>query len=148
MELVKWRPVGNLFRMHNHMNGLFDDFFYPGTERSNEVRNHRDWHPAVDIFDNDTNIVIKAELPGIDKKDIVIDVKDRVLTLKGERSSDNDVKGEHYYRRERTYGKFERSFTLPARVKVDDIKADYKDGVLRIDIPKPEAQQPKQITVH
>ncbi len=147
MELVKWRPVGNLCRTHNRMNSLFDDFFYPAMGRA-EDRRPWNWHPAVDIFDNDTNIVIKAELPGIDKKDIAIDVKDRVLTLKGERSSDNEVKDEHYYRRERTYGKFERSFTLPEHVKVDDIKADYKDGVLRVDIPKPETQQPKQITVH
>jgi HSP20 family protein len=129
------------------MNSLFDDFFYPAAGHT-EKRNPLGWHPAVDIFDNDANIVIKAELPGIDKKDIAIDVKDRVLTLKGERVSDNDVKEDHFYRRERTYGKFERSFTLPAHVKTDDIKADYKDGVLRIDIPKPEAQQPKQITVH
>ena len=147
MELARWRPVGNLFQVPNRMHSLFDDFFYPATER-HEGRSLLDWNPAVDIFDNDTNIVIKAELPGIDKKDIVIDVKDRVLTLKGERSSDNEAKDEHYYRRERTYGKFVRSFTLPAHVKVDDIKADYKDGVLRIDIPKPETQQPKQITVH
>ncbi len=147
MELVRWRPVGNLFRMHNHMNSLFDDFFGPSLGR-NENRNALGWHPVVDIFDNDTNIVIKAELPGIDKKDIVIDIKDRVLTLRGERSSENDVQEDHFYRRERTYGKFERSFTLPAHAVADDIKADYKDGVLRIDIPKPETQQPKQITVH
>ena len=85
---------------------------------------------------------------GIDKKDIALDVKDRVLTLKGERAFDNEVKEENFYRRERTYGKFERAFNLPAHVKIEDIKADYKDGVLRIEIPKPEVQQPKQITVH
>ena len=123
MELVKWRPVGNLFRMHNQMNSLFDDFFYPGLKRERN-RSNWGWHPVVDIFENDTNIVIKAELPGIDKKDIVVDVKDRVLTLKGERASDDEVKEDNFYRRERTYGKFERAFTLPADVKVNDIKAD------------------------
>ena len=147
MELVKWRPVGNLFRMPHHMNSLFDDFFYPASRREHS-QSSWGWHPAVDIFENDTNIVIKAELPGIEKKDIVVDVKDRVLTLRGERASDNEVKEDNFYRRERTFGKFERAFTLPADVKVNDIKADYKDGVLRIDIPKPEVQQPKQITVH
>jgi HSP20 family protein len=129
------------------MNSLFDDFFWPASKRERNVGNWG-WHPAVDIFENDTNIVIKAELPGIEKKDIVVDVKDRVLTLKGERSSENEVKEDNFYRRERTFGKFERAFTLPEHVKANDIKADYKDGVLRIDIPKPEAQQPKQITVH
>jgi len=147
MELVKFRPVSNLLRINNHMNSLFDDFFYPAAGRS-ESRHLWGWNPVVDIFDNDSNIVIQAELPGIDKKDIALDVKDRVLTLKGERAFDNEVKEENFYRRERAYGKFERAFNLPAHVKIEDIKADYKDGVLRIEIPKPEVQQPKQITVH
>jgi HSP20 family protein len=129
------------------MNSLFDDFFDPASKRDRNQSN-RGWHPAVDVFENETNFVIKAELPGIEKKDIIVDVKDRVLTLKGERTSENEVKEDTFYRRERTYGKFQRAFTLPAHVKVNDIKADYKDGVLRIDIPKPETQQPKQITVH
>jgi HSP20 family protein len=137
----------DLFGWPNHMNALVDDFFSPAhTEQATEA--HRGWNPTVDIFDNEANIVIKAELPGVDKKDIVLDVTDRVLTLKGERATDNEVKQDKYYRRERIFGKFERSFTLPARVKVEDIKADYKDGVLSIDIPKPENETPKQITVH
>ena len=147
MNLIKWKPVGNLARRGYPLNGWFDEFFYP-TEREAVGRSLWDWNPVVDIFDNDSDIVIKAELPGVDKKDIVVDVKDRVLTLKGERSLENEVEEENYYRRERTYGKFERSFTLPENVKSEDIKADYKDGVLRIDIPKPENQQPRKITVH
>ncbi len=85
---------------------------------------------------------------GIDKEGIEIDVKDRVLTLKGERSSENEVKDDNYYRRERCVGKFERAFTLPADVDPDKIKADYKDGVLKVDIPKPEEKKPRQITIH
>ena len=108
----------------------------------------RNWNPTVDIYDNDEHIVIKAELPGIDKKDIVIDVKDGLLVLKGERSFDNEVKEEKYYCRERMFGKFERVFRLPADVDPEKISANYKDGILKIDIPKPEEQQPKQITVH
>jgi HSP20 family protein len=102
----------------------------------------------VDIYDNDHNIVIKAELPGVDKKDIVVHVEGRLLTLKGERSSEKEVNEDKYHCRERTYGKFERVFTLPAEVDADKITADYKDGVLKIDIPKPEEQKPKKITVH
>jgi len=85
---------------------------------------------------------------GIDKKDIDIDVKGRVLTLKGERSLDREVKEEKYYCRERTFGKFERVFKIPVDVVPEKISADYKDGILRIDIPKPEEQKPKQIAVH
>jgi HSP20 family protein len=102
----------------------------------------------VDIYDDGDKFVIKAELPGMDKKDISIDLKDRVLTLKGERSHDNEVKEDRYYRKERAYGKFERTFTLPVGLNHNDIKADYKDGLLKIDIPKPEEEKPKQITVH
>jgi HSP20 family protein len=105
-------------------------------------------YPTVDIYDNGEHLVITAELPGIDKEDIDIDVKNGVLTLKGERSSDNEVKEEKYYCRERTFGKFERVFRLPADVDPEKISADYKDGILKIDIPKPEEQKPKQITVH
>jgi HSP20 family protein len=100
------------------------------------------------MFDDDEKIVIKAELPGMKKNDFSVDVKDRVLTLSGERNYDNEVKEENYYRRERTYGKFKRAFHLPADVDADNIKAEFKDGVLRVEIPKPEAQKPKQITVH
>jgi HSP20 family protein len=84
----------------------------------------------------------------MDKESITVDVKDRILTLKGERSEDKAVNEDNYYRKERTYGRFERAFTLPAEVKTDDIKAEYKDGVLKVIVPKPEVQKPRQITVH
>jgi HSP20 family protein len=106
------------------------------------------WYPAVDMFDDGDKIVIKAELPGMDKKDISVDIEDRVLTLSGERNYDNEVKEENYYRRERASGTFKRAFNLPAEVNSDKIKADFKDGVLKVEIPKPEAKKPKQITVH
>ena len=137
----------DMFSLRHPMNHLFDDVFRP-VVRGDSKLSMWDWNPTVDIYDNDENIVIKAELPGIDKKDIVIDVKDGVLTLKGERSFDNEVKEEKYYRRERTFGKFERIFRLPAKVDPEKISADYKDGILKIDIPKPEEQKSKQINVH
>jgi HSP20 family protein len=129
------------------MNHFFNDASYPVFKVDEELA-MCNWNPVVDIYDNEDNIVIKAELPGIDKKDIVIDVKDRVLTLKGERSVDNEVKEENFYRRERAFGKFERAFTLPTDVDSEKIKADFKDGLLKIDIPKPEKQKPKEITIH
>jgi HSP20 family protein len=136
-----------MFSLHRPFSRLFDDFFLPRTTTEDGSLTWG-WNPVVDIYDNEDNIVIKAELPGVSKKDIEIDIKDRVLTLKGERSADNEVKEDNYYRRERTYGRFERSFTLPANVDPDKIKADYNDGVLKIEVPKPEDQKPKQITVH
>ncbi len=147
MELVRWNPMRDMFSARHRMNRLMNDFFTPSPyfRRENTVW---DWNPSVDIYNEDNSIVVKAELPGVDKDNINIDVKDRVLTLKGERSSDNEVKEDKYYRRERTFGKFERRFSLPENVNADDIKADYKDGVLRIEIPKPVEEQPKQITVH
>ena len=147
MQLVRWNPMNEMFSFRRPLSRVFDDFFLPHTTTEDGSLTWG-WNPVVDIYDNEDNIVIKAELPGVSKKDIDIDIKDRVLTLKGERSADNQVKEDNYYRRERTYGRFERSFTLPANVDPDKIKADYSDGVLKIEVSKPEDQKPKQITVH
>jgi HSP20 family protein len=147
MQLIKWNPARDLFSLRHNMNSLFDDFFYPNS-RTVENNGMWNWNPAVDIFEEEDNIVVKAEIPGMEKDQITVDVKDGVLTLKGERSEDNEVKEDRYYKKERTYGRFERAFTLPADVKADEIKAEYKDGVLKVLVPKPEVQKPKQITVH
>jgi HSP20 family protein len=147
MELIRWNPMRDMFSLRHQMNHLFDDVFKPVVQGDSRLPMWN-WNPTVDIYDSDEHIVIKAELPGIDKKDIVIDVKDGLLVLKGERSFDNEVKEEKYYCRERMFGKFERVFRLPADVDPEKISANYKDGILKIDIPKPEEEQPKQITVH
>ena len=147
MELIRWNPMRDMFSLRHQMNHLFNDVFRP-VVRGDEGLSMWNQYPTVDIYDNDENIIITAELPGIDKKDIVIDVKDGVLTLKGERSLDNEVKEDKYYCRERMYGKFERAFRLPADVDPEKISADYKDGILKIDIPKPEGKKPKHVAVH
>ncbi len=147
MELIRWNPMYDMFNRRHRMNKMLGDFFYPSVQ-DQEDSEAWNFNPAADIYENDDHIVIKAELPGIDKKDIVVDVKNRVLTLKGERSSEDETKEDNYYRRERRYGRFERAFTLPTEVDLDKIKADYKDGVLKIEIPKPQAKKPKKITVH
>ena len=147
MELIKWNPMNEMFGFRRPFNRMFDDFFLPRVTAEDESLTWG-WNPVVDIYDNDDKIVIKAELPGVNKKDIEVDIKDRVLTLKGERKADNEVKEDNYYRRESTYGRFERSFTLPAEVDPDKVKADFKDGILKVDVPKPEHKKPKQVTVH
>ena len=147
MNLVRLNPWREMSTLQNRINTLFDEpFFRSG--RSDDELSLGSWNPAVDMFEDDDKIVIKAELPGVDKKDISIDVKDRVLTLGGERNYDHEVKEENYYRREIACGKFKRSFNLPADVDADKIKADFKDGVLKVEMIKPEKQKAKRITVH
>ena len=147
MNLVRWSPWREMNTLQNRLNHLFaDSFFQPS--RSDDDLSLGTWHPVVDMYDEDDRIIISAELPGMEKKDISVDVKDRVLTLSGERNHDNEVKEENYYRRERAYGKFQRTFSLPADVDSDKIKADFQDGLLKIEVPKPEKQKPKEITIH
>lgn len=147
MNLVRWNPWREMTTLEDRINRLLGESFFPMTKLSNGS-SMGNWRPVVDVYDNGDTIVIKAELPGVNKRDIEVDLKDHVLTLKGERSYENEVKGENYYRKERAFGKFNRSFSLPADVDTEKIKADFSDGVLKIDIPKPEEKKPKQITVH
>lgn len=147
MQMIKCRPARDFWGVSQHMNRIFDEFFYPGPRRTN-LESARNWNPAVDIYEDEHNIFVKAEIPGVEKDGITVDVQDRVLTLKGERAYENEVKDDQYVSKESTYGRFERAFTLPEAVATDDIKAEYKDGVLKITVPKPEERKPKQITVH
>ncbi|KPJ78302.1 MAG: hypothetical protein AMJ54_04235 [Deltaproteobacteria bacterium SG8_13] len=147
MELVRWNPMRDMNDLRHRIDQMFGGMFYPASVE-NQGSLQWNWNPVVDVYDNDESIVIKAELPGMEKKDISIDVKDRLLILKGERSTDKEVKEEKYYRRERSYGSFQRVFNLPVDVDADKIEAAYADGLLKIEIPKPETQKPKQITVH
>jgi len=147
MNLVRWNPFGEMTAMQSRIDRMFSNPYWL-TGRMDDDTGMGRWNPAVDLYEKDDHFVIKAELPGVDKKDIAIDLKDRVLTLSGERSFENEVKEENYYRRERSYGKFQRAFTLPADVDSDKIKAEFKDGLLQIEVPKPEEQKPKQVTIH
>jgi HSP20 family protein len=146
MNLVRWNPWREMTTLQNRINNFFDDNYFPTSREDKEFMGV--WYPVVDMFEKDDGVVIKAELPGMEKKDISIDIKDRVLTVKGERKHENEVKEENYYRKERSYGRFQRSFSLPAEVDSDKIKAEFKDGLLKIEIPMPEEKKPKQITVH
>lgn len=146
MTLVRWNPLKEVPVLQNRINRLFEDFFpetfIEGTKNMVGV-----WNPVVDIYDTQDTTVIKADLPGLKKEDITISIEGDVLTLTGERSHDDEVKKENYYRRERAYGMFKREFTLPSTVDHEKIKADFKDGVLKIEVPKPEEKKPKTITV-
>ncbi|MDJ0781090.1 MAG: Hsp20/alpha crystallin family protein [Desulfosarcinaceae bacterium] len=129
------------------MDRVFDDFFAPFFNES-WLAKETQWQPMVDVVEEEAQFRVNAELPGIDKKDIHVDVKNNVLTLRGERSEEKRDETGHYYRRERRFGSFTRRFNLPENVDPEAITADYKNGVLSITIPKPEKSVPKEITVH
>ncbi len=145
MALVRWNPWATLPTLQDRINRLFDEML-PMAEGKEDIGIF-EWRPVVDTYEKDDVIVVKAELPGVSKEDISIDVKDNILTLSGERKHDEEVKEEDYYRRERFYGRFQRSFTLPEAIDPEKIEANYKDGVLEIRIPKPEAAKAKKIEI-
>lgn len=147
MQLVRWNPWREISSLQHPFNTAWNDFFYPGFRHGNGESAER-WNPMVDVYENESHIILKAELPGIDKSNLALDVKGRVLRLRGERRESTDEGKDTARRRERFFGRFERSFTLPMEVDPETIRADYKDGVLTIEVPKPEKQQPKQITIH
>jgi len=149
MPIVRWEPFRDLVSLQERMNRLFDESFR-GVGRGNQDDEWAlggSWAPAVDIYEQDGNIVLKAEVPGIDPKDVDIRVENNVLTLRGERRFDGEVQKESYHRVERAYGNFTRSFTLPSVVDTEKIKAEYRDGVLRMTLPKKDEAKPRQITI-
>jgi len=141
MTLVRWNPMRSLISLPNEIDRFFDDFGL----------NVRDfdtvWRPHVDLSESENSYEVKAELPGMKKEDIKIEVHDNVLTLTGEKKQENKTDKKNYHRIERSYGRFERCFRLPKEVKAEEIKAKYKNGVLSIDIPKTEETKPKEIVV-
>jgi HSP20 family protein len=148
MAIVRWEPFRDLVSVQDRMNRMFDEVFRGVNRPADEDwALGGTWAPPVDIFEHDGNIVLKAELPGVDPKDVDVRLENNVLTLKGERKFDSEVKREHYHRVERAYGAFSRSFTLPNVVDTDKIKAEYKDGVLRVTLPQRDEAKPKQISI-
>ena len=146
MHLTTCSPHRNLRPFNRNLN-LFDDFFAPFSGVVNDTV-ARGYRPSVDIYEKEDRLCIEAELPGFDKENIKVDVNGRLLTIGGERASNEEVKEENKYRRERHYGSFERSFKLPFEVNEEQISATYKDGVLTLLVEKPEEQKPKQITIN
>lgn len=146
MAIIRWAPFRELASVQDRVNRLFDDAMR-SPYRQDEGLSTSAWAPAVDIYENDKEIVIKAELPEMQEKDIEIRVEDNLLTLAGERKMEKEVKEESYHRIERFYGSFQRSFNLPHTVDRDKIKAGYKDGVLKVTLPKKDEVKPKQIKV-
>jgi HSP20 family protein len=131
--------------LQDRMNRMFDDA--GRTWRTDEPAATTTWSPAVDIFETEGEIVVKAELPGMERKDIALNLENNVLTVRGERRFVKETKDDNYHRIERSYGTFSRSFSIPATVEEEKIRADYRDGVLKIVLPKKEQAKPKQIRI-
>jgi len=140
--LSKYEPFRDLISMRTNLDGLFESFFGVDSKLGESL-----WEPVVDIAENNGNIEVKAEIPGLKKEDIRVSVQNNVLSISGERNRENEKKDRTYYVIERSYGKFVRTIALPADVDADKIKASYKDGVLTVILPKPESIKPKEINV-
>jgi len=141
MTLVRWDPFRELVSWSNRLNRSSSDAT-AGTEDAFGA-----WAPPVDIFEKDGSLVIRAELPGVEKKDIDVRIENGVLTLHGERKRETTIDEENAYRMERVYGTFTRSFSLPTTVDPSKINAVFKDGILELSVPKLESAKPKRIEI-
>jgi len=145
MAIVRWDPFRDLISIQDRMNRLFEQTL--ARTREEEGIAASTWMPAVDTYETPDQVVMKAELPGLTREDIEINVRDNTLSLRGQRKFEKDVKEENYLRIERAYGSFQRSFTLPVTIHQDKIKAVFRDGVLELTLPKAEEARPKQIKI-
>jgi HSP20 family protein len=140
---ISANPFRELFELQRGINQLFDESF--GAPREGTAL--KAWTPAADIYEDDNGYLIKVELPEVSRDDVKVNLNDNTLSITGERRVENEDKRENYHRVERSYGQFYRSFTLPPNVNAEAINAQFKDGVLRLTLPKKEEARPRQIDV-
>jgi HSP20 family protein len=140
MQLVRWEPFGNL-------RSVFNDLFDGNFDRSQRQPSKSTWYPAVDVLESKDSYLVRAELPGMKKEDIKVEVKDGTLTISGESKYEKPAEGVEYRHVERVTAKFWRSFSLPEIAKQEGIEAAYKDGILEIRVPKAEEAKPRQIEI-
>ncbi len=148
MNLVKWNPFRELEDVSNRLNSIFGGFPVR-TESNQEMLAVTDWVPTVDISETDTAYLIKGEIPGVKKEDVKVTIEDGMITMRGERRQEKEDKGEKYHRIERSYGSFMRSFRMPDDAEEANVKAEFKDGMICVTLPKSETakNKPKQIEV-
>ncbi len=143
MTIIRWDPFKNITTLQDRINRLFEDAF-PQPQTADDLCA---WRPLVDIYETENGVVIQADLPGVSREEVSLEVKENILILKGERLGDAEAKEEQYYRRERGIGTFHRAFTLRHSIAPETIKASMKNGVLKIEVPKPEQEKPHQVRV-
>lgn len=142
MALVRWEPAREVDSLQSEVNRVFDAFF--GNAAGTRARR---WVPAADLVETEDHLVLRADLPGLSRDDVEIEIKDGVLTVAGERRADHEEKSEGFYRVERSFGRFSRSMTLPDGIDADTIAAEFDDGVLEVRIPKPERRKPHRVAI-
>jgi HSP20 family protein len=146
MAMTRFDPFRDLAVLQDRMNRLFNDTTgYRG--REDDLMNRGTWTPAVDIYEVEGSLVLKAELPDMRREDIDVTVENNTLTIRGERKLDHEIKQENFHRIERAYGGFVRSFSLPPTVDATKIGAEYKNGVLTVKLPMREEAKPRTINV-
>ena len=152
MKLVRYNPTRQLGFPRNFFSSFFDDPFWNMLDRWEEESGLTHWEekraPLVDISENEKEYLISAELPGVEKKNLHVDVKDNLLTLSGERKEEHKKKENGHRRLERFYGSFQRSFVLPDGVDTEKINAKYENGLLNVTIPKAEPEEAKKVPIH
>src|ERR1700740_1009844 len=143
--LTRWDPFREFSTLQDRMNRLFRDSFGEGREDALATSSLA---PAVDVYEDEHNVTLKIEVPGIDEKDIDVRIENNTLTVHGERKFEKEEKEENYRRVERQYGSFTRTFTLPTTVAAENVKATYDKGVLKVQLAKKAEAKPKQIKVN
>jgi HSP20 family protein len=146
MAVVRWTPMGHLRSFQEEMNRMFNECFRGGNG-GEQGWVAGSWTPPVDIYDTDDALVLNAELPGISKDAVSIEVHNNTLTLRGERKHEAAVQEENYHRVERAYGTFQRAFVLPTMVDQEKVQATFKDGILELRLPKLESAKPRRIAI-
>jgi HSP20 family protein len=144
MALVRWDPAVEVDSLQSEVNRIFDSFFGGGQKANGRSRR---WIPAMDLAETEDELVLTADLPGMDEQDISIEIKDRVLTIAGERNERSEEKERGYHRVERSFGQFARSLTLPDGIDADKVAANFDRGVLEVRVPKPEERKPHRIAI-
>jgi HSP20 family protein len=144
--LTRWDPFREFVTIQDRMNRLFRDSY--GTEGREEALTSTTFAPPVDVYEDEHNVTLKIEVPGIEEKDIDVRIENNTLTVHGERKFEKEEKEENYRRVERQYGSFTRTFTLPNTVDQESVQADYDKGVLKIKLSKKAEAKPKQIKVN
>jgi len=148
MAITRWDPYRELSSLQNHLSRLFQDS-YSSTQTGpgDDFLTTSGFVPPVDVYEDEHNVFLRAEVPGIDPNDLDVKVENNVLTIRGERKWNKEEKEENFHRVERRYGSFSRSFTLPNTVNTDDVKASYDNGILELKLGKRAEAKPKQIKV-
>ena len=145
MAIIRWDPFRDLMTLREKMNRLFEDAFAARGEEKELVSGT--WTPSVDIYETENSLILTAEVPGLDEKDVEIKIEDNTLTLQGERKFEKETKEENYHRIERSYGSFYRSFTLPNYIDHDKITAEHESGILKITMPKKPELKPRKVKI-